>query len=204
MQIVYTTSNYKIAVYRAVLAVILGAILILWPETALRYIIMIIGIVFIATGLISFILANRHRAAARWSAAPFSGIGSLAFGVLLLAWPSFFVSIFMFLLGFILLLAAVGQFVALSAARRMGHVSPFNWIFPVLIFVAGMLVLFDPFQSARSVLILSGATAIFYGLTDLVNQYRIRKIRRAAEEQEHIRKLNREEDIQDVDYEEVK
>lgn len=204
MQIVYTTSNYKSAVSRALLAVLLGAVLLLWPETALRYIIMLIGLVFVATGLISFILANRYRSAARWSAAPFSGIGSLAFGVLLLAWPSFFVGIFMFLLGFILLVAAVAQFVALSAARRMGHLALLSWVFPVLIFVAGVVVIFDPFESARSVFILFGITAVFYGLTDLFNQYRIRKLRRASEEQERIRRLNQEEAIQDVDYEEVK
>ena len=47
MQIVYTTSNFKGGIYRAVLAILLGLALLIWPADALKYVVMLIGIVFL-------------------------------------------------------------------------------------------------------------------------------------------------------------
>jgi len=53
MQIVYTTSNFKGGIYRAVLAILLGLALLIWPADALKYVVMLIGIVFLAIGIIA-------------------------------------------------------------------------------------------------------------------------------------------------------
>lgn len=204
MQIVYTSTNFKGAILRSILAIILGVVLVVWPGTALKYIIMLIGVLFLITGLIAFIISNRNREDHRKSLIPFSGIGSMALGLLLLCLPSTFATIFMFILGFILVIGAVGQFVTLAAARQFGYVSPVSYLFPVLILIAGIVVLFDPFKSAESVFILFGITAIFYGVTDLLNQYSIRRMRKANEEKEKIVKMDGEPDVEDADYEEVK
>lgn len=204
MQIVYTSTNFRGAVYRAILAIILGLVLVIWPGTALKYIIMLIGLLFLITGLIAFIISNRNREERRKSLVPFSGIGSMALGLLLLCLPSTFATIFMFILGFILVIAAVGQFVTLAAARQFGYVSPVSYLFPILILIAGIIVLFDPFTSAESVFILFGITAIFYGVTDLINQYSIRRLRKANEEKEQIVKMDGEPDVEDAEFEEVK
>ena len=47
MQIVYTTSNFKGGIYRAVLAILLGLALLIWPADALKYVVMLIGIVLL-------------------------------------------------------------------------------------------------------------------------------------------------------------
>lgn len=203
MQIVYTTTGFKGALSRAILAIIVGLVLVIWPGVALKYIIMIIGAMFLVTGLIAFVVSNRNREDHRRSLVPFSGIGSMALGLLLLCLPSVFTTIFMFILGFILVFAAVGQFVSLAAARQFGVVSPVSYLFPVLILIAGIVVLFDPFKSAESVFILFGITAIFYGITDLMNQYTIRKMRKAVEEHERIEKMEGEPEVEDAEYEEV-
>ncbi|MSA66241.1 hypothetical protein GKD43_14585 [Odoribacter splanchnicus] len=52
MQIVYTTSNFKGGIYRAVLAILLGLALLIWPADALKYVVMLIGIVFLASVLL--------------------------------------------------------------------------------------------------------------------------------------------------------
>ena len=61
MQIVYTTSNFKGGIYRAVLAILLGLALLIWPADALKYVVMLIGIVFLAIGIIAFIISSRNR-----------------------------------------------------------------------------------------------------------------------------------------------
>ena len=117
--------------------------------------------------------------------------------------PSTFATVFMFLLGFILVVAAVGQFVTLAAARQFGRIAPVSFLFPVLILIVGIVILFDPFSSAESVFILFGITAVFYGVTDLLNQYSIRKMRKASEEKEKIVKMGGDSDIEDAEFEEV-
>lgn len=201
MQIVYTSTNYKGAVYKAILAIVLGAVLLVWPGTALKYIVMLIGTVFLVTGLIAFIVSNRDRQDRRKSLVPFSGIGSMVLGVLLLCLPSTFAAIFMFVLGFFLVFAAVGQFFSLVSSRRFGHISPVAYLFPLLILVAGIVVLFNPFESAESVFILFGITSVFYGITDLSNQYSIRRMRKAMEEKEQ---MGNGTEVEDAEYEEVK
>lgn len=203
MQIVYTSSKMKGTLYRAILAIILGLVLVIWPGAALKYIIMLTGLMFLITGLIAFIVSNRNREDHRKSLVPFSGVGSMALGLLLLCFPSTFATIFMFILGFILVLAAVGQLVTLSAARQFGHISPVSYLFPILIFIAGIVVLFDPFKSAESVFILFGVAAIFYGVTDLLNQYTILRMRKSNEEKERIGKMESEPDVEDAEYEEI-
>ena len=105
-------------------------------------------------------------------------------------------------MGFILVVAAIGEFVTLFTARQWGPVSPVRYLFPVLILIAGIVVLFDPFTVAESVLILFGITAIFYGVTDILNKYSIRKMRKVNEEKERIIADNGQE-IEDADFEEV-
>ena len=75
---------------------------------------------------------------------------------------------------------------------------------PVIILIAGIIVLFDPFSSAEGVFILFGATLIFYGITDLVNQYAINKLRKSNDEKEKIQRMDGAQDVEDADYEEVK
>ena len=199
MQIVYTTSNFKGGIYRAVLAILLGLALLIWPADALKYVVMLIGIVFLAIGIIAFIISSRNREEHQRSFAPLSVI----LGLLLVCLPSTFATVFMFLLGFILVVAAVGQFVTLAAARQFGRIAPVSFLFPVLILIVGIVILFDPFSSAESVFILFGITAVFYGVTDLLNQYSIRKMRKASEEKEKIVKMGGDSDIEDAEFEEV-
>ena len=202
MQIVYTSTNFKGSLFRSVLAIILGLVLVIWPGTALRYIIMFIGVIFLITGIIAFVLSSKYREERSQSFAPMSGVGSILLGLLLLCLPTTFEKVFMFLLGFILVVAAIGEFVTLFTARQWGPVSPVRYLFPVLILIAGIVVLFDPFTVAESVLILFGITAIFYGVTDILNKYSIRKMRKVNEEKERIIADNGQE-IEDADFEEV-
>lgn len=204
MKIVYTSTNYRNSIYRSVISILLGLVLVIWPGAAIRYIIMVIGVIFLITGLVSLFLSYRNREEQPGKMASLTGFGSIILGLLLVCFPSSFATILMFLLGFILVVAAVGQFVTLAAARQFGHVTPVSYLFPVIILVAGIIVLFNPFSSAEGVFILFGATIIFYGITDLVNQYAIRKLRKSNDEKEKIERMDGKPDVEDADYEEVK
>ena len=160
--------NYFII--RAISAILLGVMLILWPKNAILFMVMAIGILFIVPGLIALIsYFSRERAKRSETPFLFAGIGSLLFGIILMVVPQFFVNVLMYLLGFILLLGGIEQIVNLIRARKWAKVSAGFYVLPVLILIAGILVLFNPFRTAETLFILIGATCFIYGIMEFVH-----------------------------------
>lgn len=208
MKIVYTTSNIKGAILRAILAILFGVVLIVWPEQALSYIIMLIGVAFLATGIVAFVLASKRRSEANQGILPFTGIGSMVLGIILICIPLTFAAVLVFMLGLILVIAAISQFFTLSIARQMGPVSLLSYLFPTLILVAGIVILFNPFETVEGISkgasILFGVMVIFYGITSLWNHYLLYKYRASTTHENSFDRIDRHHDVEDADYEEVK
>ena len=114
MQIIYTSGNYKRTVVKSIVAIVLGLVLVLWPTEVLNYTVKIIGAVFCVTGIISFLVSMRDQdeRSAR-GLTSFNGIGSIVLGILLWSMADFFTNMLMYLLGFILIVAGIGQLVNL-------------------------------------------------------------------------------------------
>ena len=96
------TMNYSLI--RILFALVIGLVLVIWPNAAASYIVITVGVAFLIPGVISlFGYFGRKRpegeAAPRF---PIEGIGSLLFGLWLIVMPEFFADVLMFLLGFIL------------------------------------------------------------------------------------------------------
>ena len=154
---------------RAVFAILLGAMLILWPKTVIIYLVIAGGILFIIPGLISLISYFTSKSVKRPDI-PFLivGIGSILFGVILVSAPYFFVTILMYLLGAILVLGGIEQIVTLIRIKKKQTVPAAFYVVPSLILIAGILVLFNPFKSAETLSILIGVTCLIYGMMELV------------------------------------
>lgn len=201
MKIIYGKTTYRNVVFRALISIALGVVLVLAPSRALESFVMFIGFLFLFSGILSSVVAYRRQQLEErpGSMLSMNGLGSIILGVLLISVPLFFTTILMFLLGGILVLAAIAQLATLSMARQFGHVPPVNYLYPVLILLAGMIVIFRPWGSAAYVVVILGYTAIFYGITDLIRHYQINKLRK----QYDVEHPSRHADIEDADYEEV-
>lgn len=164
------------AVLRSVFAVVLGLVLILWPEATINYLVIIIGILFVIPGLISVIAYfTRNREIQPSAMFPIEGAGSILFGLWLIIMPTFFVSILMYVLGVLLIIAGVQQIMTLISARKWTTVGFGFYIIPVLIFIAGIIILSNPFQVAANTFMFLGIAAIIYGLSELFNWFRFKK-----------------------------
>lgn len=204
MRIIYSSTSYKKTVVSSIITIAVGIVLVMWPTEVLNYMVKLIGAVFLVTGVVSLILSyqNREERAAR-GLNSFSGIGSIILGIVLWAMAGFFTDMLMWLFGLLLLIAGTGQLVALFSARRMGDLPGMAYVFPILLLIAGLVSFLDPFSAKESLVMFFGAMTIFYGITSLINQYNINKLRKMAREEEQRQKLNGTE-IMDTDYEEVK
>jgi uncharacterized membrane protein HdeD (DUF308 family) len=167
------------ALLRAISAVLIGCALICWPEAAIVYLVITIGVLFLVPGAFAlFSYFTRKREVEMLF--PIAGLGSLLFGIWLIVMPSFFVSILMYVLGVVLLLAGINQLVSLTAARQWAVVPWGMYVMPSLVLVAGLVVLANPFEAAVIPFVLLGVSSVVYGLTDL---WRIWKYRRPKQEE---------------------
>lgn len=166
------TMNYSII--RCICALVIGVLLVTWPEAAIIYLVITIGVLFLVPGLISvfgYLAAGKQGS----RSFPIAGLGSLLFGLWLMIMPAFFVGILMYVLGAILVLAGISQIVNLSAARSWTVVPGGFFVIPVLVLIAGIVVLFNPFTAATVPFIILGVSSIVYGLSDLISITRFRE-----------------------------
>ena len=152
--------NY--ALVSSLCALVIGILLVTWPDVAVSYLVITIGVLFLIPGLVGLFsylaLLNKSKADAPRPVFPIVALGST-----------------LFVLGILLVLGGISQLANLIAARSFMPV-PFGvYIVPVLILAAGITVLFNPFATAEIPFIVLGISSIVYALMDMVRLLRFRK-----------------------------
>lgn len=173
------TLNYS--VIRGICAVLMGVLLVAWPEAAIVYLVIAIGAMFFVPSvfsLVGYFMKGRQEGAMF----PIVSIGSLLFGLCLMVSPAFFVGILMYVLGAVLVFAGISQIIQLFNASGWTQVAIGYYVMPVLILLSGLVVLFNPFAAAAVPFIILGVSSIVYGVTDIINLIRFRKKEEKKEE----------------------
>lgn len=171
------TSKWNTPIWGSILTIIAGLILVFWPELAVSYIVILIGALFLISGLFVIIthLINKNQYDKSSSYLLFTGIGSVLLGLWLISMPEFFVNILMFVMGGLLVLAGIQQIGSLIIIRKSGTIPFVFYIIPALVLLAGILIIINPFTTATNVVILFGISAILYGIAGLLNWYKAKQ-----------------------------
>ena len=170
------------SVFRSISAIAIGCLLIKYPDNTVTWITVAIGILFLLSGLISLIVyvharknvsefkimdMNGHVIAGEKPTFPIVGVGSLILGAMLALTPNVFITALMYIIGGILILGAINQFMNLVNARKYGKVSFGFWV------------------PASMAMLILGWCSLLYGVTELVNSLKFhadrRKFRQAQE-----------------------
>lgn len=165
------------AILRSAFAILLGLVMVLWPEAAITYLVITIGVLFILPGLFSILgyFTRSKETNGDNPMFPIEGAGSVLFGAWLVIMPGFFVNILMYVLGALLVVAGVQQIVTLISARKWSTV-PFGfYLMPVLILITGVMIIAYPFGAAANTFVIFGVAIMFYGICELINWYKFRK-----------------------------
>lgn len=189
------------SVFRALCAIVIGALLIKFPDNTVKGITVAIGVLFLLSGVIScvtYFTAKRHVSeykiydaegnlvAGEQPTFPIVGIGSTILGLILALTPTSFVSALMYVIGIILILGAINQFMNLVSARRYGHVSLWFWLMPSLILLTGIYVMAKPLAPLEMAKLVLGWCTLLYGVVELINAlkfYRDKKVWLQQQEQ---------------------
>ena len=188
------------SVFRAISAIAIGCLLIKYPDNTVTWITVAIGILFLLSGLISLIVyvharknvsefkimdKEGHVIAGEKPTFPIVGVGSLILGAMLALTPNVFITALMYIIGGILILGAINQFMNLVNARKYGQVSFGFWVFPSVVLLIGLYVIIKPMVPASMAMLILGWCSLLYGVTELVNSLKFhadkRKFRQAQE-----------------------
>ena len=172
------------SVFRAICAIIIGALLIKFPDNTVMGITVAIGVLFLISGLISCVTyfwakrnvsdykiydAEGNLVAGEKPTFPIVGIGSAILGLILSLSPKAFVSALMYIIGAILILGAINQYMSLIGGRRYGRVSLWYWIMPTLILLTGLYVMLKPMAPLNTAMLILGWCTLVYGVAELIN-----------------------------------
>lgn len=161
---------------RIICALVIGLVLVMFPDQASDYFVITIGVIFLVPSLISIIgyYAQGSEVRRRF---PIEGIGSLLFGLWLVIMPGFFADLLTFVLGFILVMGGVQQIASLVAARKWVLVPGGFYVVPVLILIAGLIALFNPTGVRSTAFIIIGVTSLVYAVSELINWFKFTRLR---------------------------
>ena len=188
------------SVFRAISAIAIGILLIKYPDNTVTWITVAIGVLFLLSGIIYLVVyvnARKHVSeykimdadgnviAGEQPTFPLVGVGSLILGALLALTPNVFITALMYIIGGILILGAINQYMNLVHGRKYGKIGFGFWIFPSLILLTGLYVIIKPMTPVNVAMLVLGWCSLLYGVTELINSMKFhadkRKLRQAQE-----------------------
>lgn len=164
---------------RGVVAMILGIAAIAVPDLSLELVIRFMGALLMLDGFINLVigLINKGDKQSKFIIVP-RGTSNLIIGLVLVLFPAFMVSIFVFVIGIILLFAGITQLASQIGGKNLPGISWVIAISSVTAIIAGVIMLFNPFESAKTILIVFGAVIALYGVGEVVRSFRVRKFQK--------------------------
>ena len=179
------------SIFRAICAIVGGVLLIMYPENTLKGLTICIGILFLLPGIfsvITYINARHHKEKVYDDSVqiktrdiptfPILGIGSIILGLILSLMPSVFVTYLMYVLGAVMVLGAINQYMTLINLKKIGIVEWGFYVVPSLILLMGLFVLLYPMISVAIPLVVMGCSFVVCGITELVNAFKYHSVQK--------------------------
>lgn len=191
------------SLFRAFCSIAIGTLLIKYRGETVTWITIAIGVLFLISGTIScitYLIASRKTYDYKITDAqgniinngrptlPIAGIGSIILGFLLAIKPTVFMTALMYILGAMLIIGAINQYMVLVNARKIGKIPFFYWICPSIVFLTGLFVILNPMETVELPMLIIGWCLLLYGVTEVINALKVnaqlRKYRKTIEQNE--------------------
>lgn len=195
---------------RAVVAIVLGVIMVSFPGSSLVVIVKILAAFLIASGLVSLVFGIVNRQNGGLALMITNTLVDIILGILIFMFPAEVASIVMFLLGLLIMFFGIFQIVVLMSANRVLPVGIWTFLLPVLCAAGGAMVMFHPFGLGSVITLVAGIALLVYGVSEFMATWKMRK---AMKEYEiHYSAGGRTDrgqdsgdriEVKDVDYEKV-
>lgn len=164
------------ALISAIISIVAGIILIIWPETAVSTICKILGIAAVAIGLcylIDYVRKGTSTLDIRPDLA--QGVMCISIGLIVFFKTELFVSIVPAVLGFLVIMSGAYKFQKAFDYKKLQYT---NWVTVLVIalinIVFGFVLVLKPFSAAKVLFMCIGIGFTFSGLTELFIMFRFK------------------------------
>lgn len=193
---------------RAVIALVIGIMMVVSPANALTTIVKVIAAFLLASGAVSLLVGLRDKDKGSLPLMSVNALVDVVLGLVLFCMPGPVAGFIIYLIGFALLFFGIIQIVALVGARNMVNLGLGAFVLPVIVTFVGAFILFNPF--AKSVMtLIAGSALIVYGVSELLSSWKMKKaieefeITQAPAEEQSSEQEDDLNNVKDVDYEKV-
>ena len=166
----------------ALVTILLGVVLIWWPDRSVNFLCMLLGVSIFITGIIYILgwLARRREGVPAFFVLP--GVILCALGIWLMTSPASVIKLIQYIFGAILIFHGVVDLQGSVALMRQKWGRWWVDLLLALLTVAlGALILLNPFGTFAALVVLIGAALIFDGVSNLCIIWRLSRAFKAAE-----------------------
>ncbi len=161
---------------RALVALAVGIMMVVYPTSALTTVVKIIAAFMIASGVVSLVVGLRDKEKGALPLMSFNALIDLLLAVLMFIFAPVIAKFVIYLIGFVLLAFGIVQIIALLGVRRVMPMSLGSFVLPIVVTLIGGFILFNPF--AESVMtIIAGSALVLYGVSEFLSSWRMKKVR---------------------------
>ena len=190
---------------RALIAMAIGAVMVIYNGEALGLVVKIIAALLLASGVVSLAVALKKSKDGSSRLMLFNAVVDVVIAFLLFTFSVEVGNLIIYLIGFVLFGFGIFQLIALVSANRVMKLGLWSFIMPTLVTLLGGFLLFNPF-ALNIMTIIAGTALLFSGIVELLSSWKMKKaideyeIRQA--EEKPAMPENRVE-VKDVEYEKV-
>lgn len=151
----------------SIIFIAIGIFLLLKPETAINIICYVLGVILILWGVVSMIQFFSDKTSESYLSISFIfGAFVFIFGLIILIKPEIIASIIPLLLGIWMLINGVTKLSYSLTINKLSNATV-SIIGSILIIILGVLLIFNPFAGAKSLVQIIGISFIVYSVIDL-------------------------------------
>lgn len=162
----------KSILVRSISSILVGGLLVAFPNQAAVWLIILIGCLFLGPGIYSMITFWMMRNSEGFRPVfPIVGLGSVILGLWMVFDPGFFARSIMLALGGLLFVAGLGQLISVLRVRKVAPAPVFFYIFPVMLLIVGAYVLNNLNAAVAFPFYLVGCSMMLYGIVEMIHYF---------------------------------
>lgn len=170
---IYTPTS---TIIRSIVAILIGVIMVIWPDKVNSLIITVIGAVIMLPTIIAlfaFLFAKTQEAKKKSKTTLLVSLGSAVLGLIMVLYPARFISLFTLFVGIVLVFAGVMQ---TAGVLKYSIQTKSYWmlIMPLAVLITGVITVVYYNNITNMMLVLIGVISLLYGVFELLNYYKVK------------------------------
>lgn len=174
----------------AIVSIIIGLAFVIFPSMSLKIICIIIGVLFILCGVVlcgMYFFSTSAGAGVLMFGELVFGVILAVFGIVICVKSQTFISIIQFVIGAFVLAEGIINFVRSIQIKLLGSgVGIFSLVCSIGVVILGIVLLIDPFESAKTFTVIVGISLMIYGVIDLITALKVSSLKKAEEVDDNV------------------